>query len=75
MRTVPAIGKLLLLQNHDYFAEMLSSKADLNKQLKLQKEAPAILVKFCKIIKQVKLDFNICLFITGIENAFDMTDL
>lgn len=75
VRTVPAIAKLLRLQNHDYFAEMLSSKADLNRQLKLQKEAPAILVKFCQVIKQVKLDFNICLFITGIENAFEISDL
>ena len=75
MRTVPAVRNLLLLQNHDYFREILSSKVSLNKQLKLQQEAPAILVKFCKILKQVKLDFNICVFITGIENVFDISDL
>lgn len=34
-----------------------------------------MLVKFFKILQQVKLDFNICVFITGIENVFNMSDL
>ena len=34
-----------------------------------------MLVKFFKILQQVKLDFNICVFITGIENVFDINDL
>lgn len=36
VRTVPAVRNLLLLQNHDYFREILSSKVSLNRQLKLQ---------------------------------------
>jgi len=75
VRTVPAVRNLLLLQKHDYFRELLSSKASLNRQLKLQQETPSILVKFCKVLQQLKLDFNIGIFITGIENVFDMQDL
>ena len=75
VRTVPSVRKLLMLQTHDYFREMLTSKAALNRELKLQQEAPALLVKFFKILQQVKLDFNICVFITGIENVFDQDDL
>ena len=32
-------------------------------------------MRFCKVLQQIKLDFNICIFITGIENVFDMADL
>ena len=71
VRTVPAIRNLLLLQKNDYFRELLTTKASLNSQLKLQQEAPSILIKFFKILQQVKLDFNICVFITGIENVFE----
>ena len=33
------------------------------------------MIKFLKIIRQIKLDFNVCLFITGIENLFNISDL
>ena len=30
---------------------------------------------FCKVIRHLKLDFNIAIFVTGIENIFKQTDL
>ena len=32
-------------------------------------------MKFCKILSQVKLDFNVCVVLTGVENLFDVNDL
>ena len=40
-------------------------------RLDLQKDAPDVFVKFCKVLKQLKLEFNAAIFITGIENTFD----
>jgi hypothetical protein len=38
----------------------------------LQNDYPEILIKFFKVLKELKLDFNIGIFITGIENLFDI---
>ena len=75
VRTVPAIKNLLLLQTHDYFTELLTSKAEMNQNQRLQMESPDIFIKFCKVIKQIKLDFNIAVFITGIENLWEQSNL
>jgi len=32
-------------------------------------------VKFCKVLKELKLDFNVGIFITGIENLFTLNRL
>lgn len=37
----------------------------------LQNEYPETLVKFFKVLKELRLDYNIGIFITGIENIFD----
>lgn len=29
-------------------------------------------VKFCKVLKEIKLDYNIGVFVTGIENTFNI---
>ena len=44
-------------------------------KLDLQKDFPDILVKFCKILKELKLDYNIGVFITGLENMFSINRL
>ena len=36
---------------------------------------PDLLVKFCKVLKEIKLDYNICIFVAGIENIFNMNRL
>ena len=33
------------------------------------------MVKFCKILKEVKLDYNVGIFITGIENLYRAEDI
>ena len=38
-------------------------------------ESPDIFIKFCKIIRHLKLDFNVAVFITGIENLFEQSNL
>lgn len=43
--------------------------------MRLQQDSPSILVKFFKILSQIKLDFNVGIFITGIENLFQLGDL
>jgi hypothetical protein len=44
-------------------------------KLDLQKDYPDIFVKFCKVLKEIKLDYNVGIFITGIENIFDLNRL
>lgn len=44
-------------------------------KLDLQRDSPDILVKFCKILKELKLDFNVGVFITGIENLYAINRL
>ena len=44
-------------------------------KLDLQKDYPEILIKFYKVLKEIKLDYNIGIFITGVENLFDMNRL
>ncbi len=44
-------------------------------KLELQYDYPDILVKFLKVLKELKLDFNICVFVTGIENTFELSNL
>jgi hypothetical protein len=39
-------------------------------KLDLQKEYPEILIKFFKVLKELRLDYNIGIFITGIDNTF-----
>lgn len=39
--------------------------------MELQKDYPEVLVKFFKVLKELKLDFNIGIFITGVETLFD----
>ena len=38
-------------------------------------ETPDIFIKFCKILRQIKLDFNIAVFVTGIENLYEQSNL
>lgn len=52
----------------------MSSTFDADK-IDLQKDFPDIFVKFCKILKEIRLDYNIGVFITGIENLFSMNRL
>ena len=44
-------------------------------KLDLQKDYPEILIKFFKVLKELKLDFNVGVFITGVESLFDMNRL
>lgn len=44
-------------------------------KLELQKDYPDIFIHFCKILKEIKLDYNICIFVTGIENLFHINRL
>ena len=39
--------------------------------MELQKDYPEVLVKFFKVLKELKLDFNLGIFITGVETLFD----
>jgi len=39
-------------------------------RLDLQRDYPDIFVNFCKILKEIKLDFNVGIFITGIDLLF-----
>jgi len=72
LRTVPSLRNLIMLQNHDYFSELLTPKSN----AKLQSESADLLfVKFCKILCKIKLDFNIAIFVTGVENLFEQSDL
>jgi len=41
----------------------------------LQKDYPDILIKFFKILKEIKLDYNVGIFITGIENLYGKEDM
>lgn len=41
----------------------------------MQKEYPYIFVKFCKLLREVKLDYNIGIFITGVENLYSKSEL
>ena len=36
----------------------------------MQNEYPETIVKFFKVLKELRLDYNIGIFITGIENIF-----
>jgi hypothetical protein len=40
-------------------------------KLELQKDYPEVLVKFFKVLKELKLDFNLGIFITGVETLFE----
>jgi hypothetical protein len=40
----------------------------------LQKDYPDILVKFCKVLKELRLDYNVGIFITGVENLSTKMD-
>ena len=44
-------------------------------KLDIQKDYPDILIKFCKVLREVKLDYNIGIFMTGLENVFDLNKL
>eukprot|EP00347_Sterkiella_histriomuscorum_P005755 403355392 len=44
-------------------------------RLDLQKDYPEVLIKFLKVLKELKLDYNIGIFITGIENLFQQNRL
>lgn len=44
-------------------------------RLDLQKDYPEVLVKFFKVLKEIKLDYNIGLFITGMENLLEYNKL
>ena len=44
-------------------------------RLDLQKDYPEVLVKFFKVLKEIKLDYNIGLFITGVENLLEYNKL
>ena len=44
-------------------------------KLDLQKDYPDIFIKFCKVLKEIKLDSNIVIFVTGVENLFNMNRL
>lgn len=40
-------------------------------KLDLQIDYPETLIKFFKVLKELRLDYNIAIFITGIENLFE----
>ena len=41
----------------------------------LQKDYADLLIKFFKILKEIKLDFNVGVLITGIENLYRKEDM
>lgn len=41
----------------------------------MQKNYPDILIKFFKILKELKLDYNVGIFITGIENLYGREEM
>jgi hypothetical protein len=55
---------------------MLTSRKRLEqKGQTIEWDSPDIFIKFCKILSQIKLEFNVCVTITGIENLFNINDL
>ena len=44
-------------------------------KLDLQKDYAEVLVKFCKVLRELRLDFNIGVFVTGVENLFKLNRL
>ncbi len=44
-------------------------------KLDLQKDHPDLFVKFCKILKELKLDYNVGVFITSIDTLYSMNRL
>jgi len=53
VRSLPFVYHLLLLQDHNYFAEMLSPRRSWNSMrgsFKLQEESADLFVKFCKVL-------------------------
>jgi hypothetical protein len=78
------------MQEQDYFKEMTkvfgektlkpgdltasSTTKELEGDIFLQRESPDLLVKFFKILNELTLDFNIGIFITGVENLYSKGD-
>lgn len=76
VRTVPAVRLFLMLQKHNYFQELLTTRSTLNQRgHTIQWEPADSFVKFCRILCQLKLDFNVGVVVTGVENLFDKNDL
>ena len=85
IKAIPSISNYIRLQDqHDFLKEMIASfgkqqnsfSTDTSsvEDLLLQREYPDILVKFFKVLSELKLDFNIGIFITGIENLYTKAD-
>jgi len=73
VKAIPSIKSFFKMQEHNFLKEMLS-KQQVDK-LDLQIDYADLLVKFCKVLKEIKLDFNVGVFITGAENLFRINRL
>jgi hypothetical protein len=40
----------------------------------IQRDYPDILIKFFKVLRELKLDHNVVIFITGVENLYTKED-
>lgn len=52
----------------------MESKFD-PQSLDLQKDNPEVFIRFCKFLKELKLDYNVGIFITGIHNLWQQNRL
>jgi len=73
LRCVPSLANYLRLQqDYDYFKE-LAEPFRKDKKV-LQWHHSDVIVKFFKVLSELKLDFNIGIFITGIENLYTKSE-
>ena len=70
VKAVPEVKNFLSLQKKSTFTEFLMSASRLKESQKLQSLTAEHFVKFCKILLQIKIDFNVVIFVTGIQNLF-----
>lgn len=80
LHTLPFLTQYLQIGNNSEFehviAEVMSSEGKSAKREYLtQSSYPSIFVRFIKRINELRLDFNVVVAITGIEYAFDMSDM
>ena len=70
VKAVPEIKNFLSLQKKPIFTEFLMPATRLKESEKLQSLTAEHFVKFCKILLEIKIDFNVVIFVAGIHNLF-----
>lgn len=78
LRTMPVLKEYLLISENKEFKLVLEEIFDESTNAKhslMETQYPDVFVKFIKKINQLKLDSNIVIIITGLEFAFENSNL